>query len=254
MIMKSMEERLLSEYFSDSPEKMAEARKRLSNHEPLAYILGETVFYDETYKVTPAVLIPRQDTERVVEKVLKYLPEGGRLLDICCGSGCIAISSLCHSRNTTAEAVDISEEALAVAKENAELNGVFQRIRFWQADIRRGLPAFGENGRTDLLENGQFDVIVSNPPYVATAVCETLQEECKAEPYIAFDGGEDGGDFYRILLELCPPYLKKGGKLIFEIGYDQRPLIELLTAEKGYRLEIYKDYGKNDRVAVLTLP
>ena len=237
----NMEERLLLEYFGDDEEQLANARKRLSAHEPLAYILGETVFYDETYKVTPAVLIPRPDTERVVEWVLKALPTGGRFLDICTGSGCIAISALCHSENTTAVAVDVSLDALGVAQVNAILNDVSARLTFLQTDILKGFP----------LEE-DFDVIVSNPPYVNTDVVATLEEECRHEPYIAFDGGADGGTFYRAMLESCPAHLKKGGKIIFEIGYDQRELMNTLCKEKDFSLQIYKDYGKNDRVAVIT--
>lgn len=234
------EERLFQQYFSSSPKKLEEAKKRLKNHEPIAYILGETVFFDETYKVSPAVLIPRPDTERVVEQVLKHLPKGGRLLDLCCGSGCIAISSLCHSTGTTATLLDISEEALKIAQENASINGVQERCNFLCADLKKGLPI-----------EQSYDVIVSNPPYVATGIIETLEEECSWEPRIAFDGGKDGGDFYRLLLRLCPPLLSENGYLIFEIGYDQRVLMENLCRKHGFTLQIYKDYGKNDRVAVI---
>ncbi len=235
-----MEERLLLEYFGEDAKKLADAHRRLKENEPLAYILGETVFYDETYKVSPAVLIPRPDTERVVEWVLKTLPVGGRFLDICTGSGCIAISALCHSENTTAVAVDISLDALGVAQVNAILNDVSTRLTFVKADILQGFP----------LEE-EFDVIVSNPPYIQTDVIVTLEEECHREPYIAFDGGTDGGNFYRAMLESCPSHLKKGGKIIFEIGYDQKPLMQALCKEKDFFLNIYKDYSKNDRVAVI---
>lgn len=236
--MISMEERLLLQYFGSDPEKLADARRRLSLHEPLAYILGETVFFDETYKVTPAVLIPRPDTERVVERVLRHLPRGGSLLDLCTGSGCIAISVLCHSEDTRATLVDVSPDALALAKENAEKNGVLDRCTFLECDLMAGFP------------KGLYDLIVSNPPYVLSAVVDTLEEECSFEPRIAFDGGVDGGDFYRRILEEGPKHLKAGGKMVFEIGYDQRPLMETLSKKSGFALEIFKDYGKNDRVAV----
>ena len=241
--MTDFEKRLLSEYFGDNAGKMRAAEERLAAHEPIAYILGETVFYDETYKVTPDVLIPRPDTERAVDHILKCLPEGGRLLDLCTGSGCIAISSLCHSKNTTALLVDVSEKALALARENAERNGVADRCSFLCADLF---------AKPDL--GGPFDVIASNPPYVQRSVVPTLEEECQREPYIAFDGGEDGGDFYRLFLDLCPSYLKKGGKMICEIGYDQKEMIENMAKNAGFCVTVYKDYGGNDRVAVLTLP
>ena len=99
---------------------------------------------------------------------------------------------------------------------------------------------------------GLYDLIVSNPPYVLSAVVDTLEEECSFEPRIAFDGGVDGGDFYRRILEEGPKHLKAGGKMVFEIGYDQRPLMETLSKKSGFDLEIFKDYGKNDRVAVFT--
>lgn len=238
--MTDREERLLSLYFGNDPEKMKEARKRLEEHEPIDYILGETVFYNETYTVTPDVLIPRPDTERVVEQVLKLLPPGGRLLDLCAGSGCIAISTLCHSKDTTALLVDISPAALEIARKNAARNGVLDRCSFLCADLKK---------RPEL--PGGFDVIASNPPYVASAVVDTLEEECHREPREAFDGGGDGGDFYRLFLGYCPPLLAPKGKLVFEIGYDQRRLIEALCLRRRYAVKIYKDYGKNDRVAVI---
>lgn len=241
--MTDLEKRLLTEYFGGDAGKLREAEARLSAHEPIAYIVGETVFYNETYRVSPDVLIPRPDTERVVDHILKHLPAGGRLLDLCCGSGCIAISSLCHSRNTTALLVDKSEKALEIARENAERNGVSDRCSFLCADLFAppDLP-------------GVFDVIASNPPYVRTDIVPTLEEECHREPYIAFDGGRDGGDFYRLFMRFCPPLLKKGGKMIFEIGYDQKELIESIAQNVGFCVKVYKDYGGNDRVALLTLP
>lgn len=239
--MKNLEERLLDEYFGIDTDLRRQAEARLAAKEPLAYILGDTVFFAEKYSVSPAVLIPRPDTERVVEWALKLLPEGGRFLDLCCGSGCIAISTLCHSRNTEAVLLDISEEALEVAKKNALQNGVYDRCTFLLADVKKdGLP------------EERFDLIVSNPPYVVSSIVDTLEEECRYEPRLAFDGGLDGGDFYRLFLEICPRHLKEWGKMVFEIGYDQRALLSKLCERHGFSFEIYKDYGKNDRVAVIT--
>lgn len=239
--MESMEERLLKEYFGKNEAMLKDARMRLANNEPLAYILGETVFYDEYYYVTPDTLIPRPDTERVVEWVLKRLPVNGKLLDLCCGSGCIGISALKHSENTMAVSVDISEGALRVAIRNANRNGVENRIRFVQADLVKD----------NFLETECFDVIVSNPPYVKTAVVDTLEPECGYEPRIAFDGGEDGMVFYRIILNRFTKHLKENGCFVFEIGYDQGQDMTNLAAMHGFDCQIYKDYGKNDRVAVL---
>ena len=239
--MLSMEQRLLNEYFGHDKAALENARRRLADHEPLAYILGETVFFDEYYYVTPATLIPRPDTERVVEWVLKCLPKGGKLLDLCCGSGYIGISSLKHSDRTEAVSVDISEDALAVARRNAQRNEVQERIRFLKADLTKD----------SILEHERFDVIVSNPPYVKTAVVDTLEPECSYEPRIAFDGGEDGMIFYRLIVKRFADRLSEGGCFVFEIGYDQAMDMKELAESCGFDCQIYKDYGKNDRVAVL---
>lgn len=240
--METMEQRLLMQYFGDDESALADAKRRLAANEPLAYILGETVFFDEYYYVTPDVLIPRPDTERVVEWVLKKLPEAGHLLDLCCGSGCIGISALCHSKETTAVSADISEKALLVAERNAERNGVRQRIRFLRGDLLQD---------DFLCEEERFDVIVSNPPYVKTAVVDTLEPACGYEPRIAFDGGEDGMVFYRAILQRFEKYRKPTGCFVFEIGYDQREDMSNLASSFGFDCQIYKDYGKNDRVAIL---
>ena len=239
--MLTMEERLLQEYFAGNDEALADARRRLLANEPLAYILGETVFYDEYYYVSPATLIPRPDTERVVEWVLKKLPPNGELLDLCCGSGCIGISSLKHSENTNAVAVDISADALEIAQKNANRNGVENRIVFYEADLTKETP---------FLKGRSFDVIVSNPPYVKTEVVDTLEPECGYEPRIAFDGGTDGMVFYREILTRYTKFLKDSGCFVFEIGYDQGRDMLNLAQERKFDCQIYKDYGKNDRVAV----
>jgi release factor glutamine methyltransferase len=136
--------------------------------------------------------------------------------------------------------VDISPEALEIAKENARRNGVFDRCTFLLADLTEAFP------------EGLFDVIVSNPPYVASDVVDTLEKECSFEPRIAFDGGADGADFYRRILKEAPGRLKKEGRVVFEIGYDQGALMTNLCKSLGFDVKIYKDYGKNDRVAVIT--
>jgi len=239
---ETMEERLLREYFGNDENAMADARKRLLNNEPLAYILGETVFFDEYYYVTPDTLIPRPDTERVVEWVLKKLPVGGRLLDLCCGSGCIGISAIKHSQGTASIGVDISKGALAVAQRNAQRNGVDDRVSFVNADLTKDVF---------LPEGALFDVIVSNPPYVKSEVVDTLEPECGYEPRIAFDGGADGMIFYRAILARFAAYLKLDGCFIFEIGYDQKEDMLNLADQYGFDCQIYKDYGKNDRVAIM---
>lgn len=239
---EDLEKRLLREKFgTDTPERK-EAEGRLAAHEPLDYILDESVFFRESYLVTPAVLIPRPDTERLVEAILRRLPKGGNILELCTGSGCISISTLCncHDPLATAFAVDISEEALTIAKENAARNGVSERIHFVRMDVLHP---------TEL--NEKFDLIVANPPYVKSAIVDTLPPECGFEPRIAFDGGEDGLTFYRAILRNFPAYLKPNGFVLFEIGYDQREEITMLAEDTGFSCTVTKDYGGNDRVAIL---
>lgn len=238
--MKTYEDRILDLYFKEDPKGMDDAKKRLLNNEPLAYIIGETAFYNEIYYVTEDTLIPRPDTEHVVERAITLIPEGGTFVDLCTGSGAIGISVLCNSKASCGILVDISDSALDVAKRNARRNLVENKCEFICDDIRNlNLPA------------DKFDVITSNPPYVRTDVIPTLQKECSFEPYIAFDGGNDGLDFYRTILERFSMCLKKGGYFIFEIGYDQGDDIKEIASLYGYNATVYKDYGKNDRVAVI---
>ena len=137
------EERLLREYFP-APEAQIEARRRLADGEPLAYILGEWSFYGEVYTVTPDVLIPRSDTEILVERLIRDLPQNGRFLDLCTGSGCVAISVAAHRPDLTCVAVDISAAALDIARKNAARNGVTERIRFVRGDVLGDLPDAGD--------------------------------------------------------------------------------------------------------------
>ncbi len=262
-----LEERLLLSYFGDDPARLADARARLAEGEPLAYILGETVFFRETYTVTPDVLIPRPDSERVVEALLEVLLEispagqgeaegrgtSGRgrgrapatFLDLCTGSGCLAISALAHCPRARAIAVDISREALAIALENAARNSVAERVTFERGDIFS--PGLWER----LSRLAPFRAVVSNPPYVRTSVLPTLDRGCSFEPRAALDGGEDGLRFFREILSRAPALLSPGGSLVLEIGYDQRGDIEALARERRLSCSIRRDYGGNDRVAIL---
>jgi release factor glutamine methyltransferase len=228
------DEALLREKFPNQID-YEQAVRRLENREPLAYVLGEWYFYDEVYSVSPACLIPRPDTEHLVEELIRRLPKGALFADLCTGSGCIAISTLAHRPDCRAVAVDLSEDALIIAKENAVRNGVFDRIEFRCGDVLRG----------DVLGCDRFDAIVSNPPYIVTAVIDTLEPEVQREPRMALDGGEDGLDFYRVLLASYPKNVKDDGFFLFEIGYDQGASLRSLCP-----CEIKKDYGGNDRVAL----
>ena len=220
---------------------------RLENHEPLAYLLEEAVFYDETYRVTPACLIPRPDTERLVEEAIHRIPEGGVFADLCTGSGCVAISILAHRPDLSAFATDISEDALALAAENAKRNGVSDRLTLRKADLLRGEIPTPEGGAL-------LDAIVSNPPYIARQVIATLAPEVQKEPRIALDGGEDGLEFYRVLLSESGRVIKPQGWLMMEIGYDQGDALRSLCAalvSKESEVIVKRDYGGNDRVVLL---
>lgn len=221
------------------------AVSRREDREPLQYILGEWAFYRQTYRVSPACLIPRQDTEILVEQAVKLLPEGAFFADLCTGSGCIAISTLAERRDTRALAVELSEDALAIAKENAALNGVEDRIQWERADVLRLTDAF-------FASYPPLDAILSNPPYIRTAVLGDLQDEVRHEPTMALDGGEDGLVFYRALLRLSKTCLKPEGICLFEIGFDQGEDLRRLAAEHGFTCQILRDLGGQDRVAWIT--
>ena len=205
---------------------------------PLAYIFGEVDFYREVYKVSPDCLIPRPETELLVDYAVGNLPAGARFADICTGSGCIAVSVLKNSEKTTALALDLSEKALALARENAVRNGVSDRMEFITGDALLGIE-------------GEFFAILSNPPYVSEASYASLEAEIYKEPKMAFLGGVDGGDFYRKMIPLYKNNLEDGGFLAFEIGYDQGEILTNLGEENAMSVEIIKDYSGNDRIAVL---
>ncbi len=222
-----------------SSSELTEAIDRRKRREPLQYILGEVDFYKETYKVTPDCLIPRPDTELLVDYAVKHLPSGASFIDICTGSGCIAVSTLKNTTATTALAVDISEAALNIARHNAERNGVLERVQFIYADALSAPVA------------ESCFALLSNPPYVTDKAYTELEPEIYFEPKIAFVGGEDGLDFYRHIVPNCLPSLKEGGFMAFEIGYLQREGITEIARDNGMSTEIIKDYSGNDRVAVL---
>ena len=228
----------------DSEELRAALEKRC-NHYPLQYILGYWQFCRETYRVTEDTLIPRSDTEKLVELAVRFMPEGARFIDLCTGSGCVAISTLAARHDCRAVAVDLFEKTLEIARENAEKNGVGERVGFIARDVLK--PEFME-------ELGKFDCILSNPPYIETHHIGLLDEELSFEPEAALDGGDDGLDFYRAIIGSYGKYLKDGGAMFFEIGCDQAKAVAAIAANNGYRCEVYKDYSGNDRVAYLTKP
>ena len=230
------------DFSSDELLRAVELREK---HHPLQYILGEWYFFAEKYIVDENCLIPRSDTEILVEKAIELLPQNGFFADLCTGSGCIAVSTLAHRKDCHAFALEISRGALELAKKNASLNGVADRLSFFEGDVLRDIDA------VDGIEDGIFDALLSNPPYIRTAVIDTLSEEVKKEPRIALDGGDDGLLFYRTILEKHTRFLKKNGFILFEIGYDQGEEISALANESGFTCEIIKDLSGCNRVAFL---
>ncbi len=222
---------------------------RRVSHEPLQHITGIAYFYGREFNVNSSVLIPRYDTENLVERVLKLVKRGDHILDMCTGSGCIIETIALESRLTREEAVflgvDISKEALKVARANKEKLGA-DAVDFMQSDLFENL--------NDNLRNS-FDIIVSNPPYIKTAVIEELDKEVKLhDPYIALDGSSDGLKFYKKITEEAIHFLKKDGYLAYEIGSDQAEEVREIMASKGFvNIEVYKDLSGLDRVVIAKL-
>lgn len=214
---------------------------------PLQHITGSQEFMGLTFKVSGDVLIPRQDTEILVEEVLTELHDGMKILDMCTGSGCILTSLLHYSNGCQGTGADISPAALDIARENASVL-LAERI----ASAEEGCEPDFNFVESDLFEKieGRFDVIVSNPPYIAREVIETLAPEVRDfEPGIALDGGEDGLTFYRKIVEGSAEHLVRGGYLFFEIGYDQAEAVSKLMADAGFKeITVVKDYAGLDRV------
>ena len=224
----------------DKIDKIESILKRRLKGEPLQYILGTEEFMGLEFMVSPSVLIPRQDTEILVEKTLEYF--GGKpinVLDLCTGSGCIAISIAHFNKNARVHAIDISPDAISLAKENAIKLGVDDRVSFEVCDVF-GFDKFGK-----------YDLIVSNPPYIESDVIPTLQKQVNEfEPKSALDGGIDGLDFYRHIVKIAPKYLDFGGVLAFEIGYNQSRAVTELMEQSFKDIRTIKDYGDNDRVVI----
>lgn len=211
---------------------------RRLDHEPLQYILGEWEFMGQRFYVDESVLIPRQDTETLVEIAETIINECGfrSLLDICTGSGCIGIS-IAKRTGVAATLSDISAAALETAERNASLNDVSCTVV--KSDLFRDI-------------DGCFDVITANPPYIESSVCNSLQPEVKWEPRSALDGGEDGLKYYRRIRKDFTAHLAPNGILIMEIGYDQGKSVPALFADLG-RVNVYKDLSGNDRVVTVKL-
>lgn len=211
---------------------------------PLQHIVGGQEFMGLWFRVNEHTLIPRQDTEILVEEAMRHLGDGMRILDLCTGSGCILLSLLKYSNECEGVGIDLSGEALMVARENAEQLGI--KAAFLEGDLFAPLAEFTSDRTADRL----FDMIVSNPPYIETAVIGTLMPEVREhEPFMALDGGEDGLRFYRKIIAEAPAHMRKGAHLLFETGCGQGEAVASLMRAAGFgQVGIYKDYAGLDRV------
>ncbi|MCI8444793.1 MAG: peptide chain release factor N(5)-glutamine methyltransferase [Clostridia bacterium] len=221
------------------------AIKKVANGEPIQHITHRQEFMKMDFYVNEEVLIPRPDTETLVEEVIKIANKikAKKILDLCTGSGAIAVSLAKYIEGSEITAVDISRKALRVAKLNAKNNEVESQITFIESDL------------FEQMAKEKYDIIVSNPPYIRKEVIQTLDKEVQREPKIALDGGEDGLDFYRKIIHQSEEYLKFKGYLCLEIGYDQKiDVIELIEKEEKY-VDTYckQDLYGNDRVILTKL-
>lgn len=212
--------------------------KRRSAGEPLQYILGEAHFHGHIFHVRPGVLIPRPETELLVDEALRRT-KPLRCLDIGTGSGCIAITVALQNLDTEVLAVDISDDALEIARDNAKTLGAMH-IDF------RNLDIFDDEAIRAI---GSFDLVISNPPYIADLDLKDLQTEVRDhEPHIALSDGGDGLRFYRRLAELGPQLLRQKGEMFLELGYNQAGQVRQLFEKQGFQVEIYKDFEKTERI------
>ena len=223
-------------------DKFFDGISKLSKDIPIEHITHKKEFMKLDFFVDENVLIPRQDTEILVEEVIEIAKKinSKKILDLCTGSGAIAISLAKYLPNTQMTALDISSKALEVAKLNAKTNNVESQITFVESNLLENLP------------KEKYDIIVSNPPYIKQDIIKELDREVQKEPHIALDGGKDGLDFYRKIIDLGYEYLKYGGYLCLEIGYDQKEEVMNLLDNNGQYINkiCIKDLYDNDRVII----
>ena len=216
--------------------------KRLIQGEPLQYITGKQEFMKLNFLVNKDVLIPRQDTEILVEEVIEICKkiQNPVILDLCTGSGAIAISIAKYVHSAKIYASDISQRAIDIARQNAELNGVKNNIEFIESNL------------FNKIKNLKFDIIVSNPPYIEKDEIKKLQKDVQREPIIALDGGKDGLDFYRKISIDAHSFLNRQGYLCFEIGYNQKKAVTKILEDQKRYINIYskKDLCENDRIVI----
>lgn len=221
--------------------------RRLTRY-PLQYILGTWNFFGCTFEVNEHCLIPRPDTEILVEEAIRILPSGARVVDLCTGSGCIAVATLYHRPDVAADALELYPDTLAIAVKNAVANQVDERFSPIRADLL-------QEGLLRLTARAPYDAILSNPPYIRTADISPLSPEVHHEPFGALDGGEDGLLFYRVILRDYASLVKPGGHILLEIGYDQAADVCALAQQflPGSACRVVRDLGGRDRVIIITM-
>lgn len=241
-----------AEYYAFNPDfsddlarAVMDAAERRAVHEPLQYITGRVEFMDMSLRVGPGVLVPRPETELLVDEFIKRFPDPGaelKIIDLCTGSGCIALALAIHYPEARITATDSSLDAIKYARINARELGL-DNVDFLQGSLYDSVPGDG------------YDVIISNPPYIPSAEIDGLMPEVsKYEPRSALDGGADGLDFYRQIVEGAPQVLKKGGLLFFELGYGQRQDVEAVAKARAFtRVTVIEDAAGHERVLVLIL-
>ncbi len=232
----------LREITAEQETEIMRIATRRAEHYPLQYLLGEWEFYSLPFKVNENVLIPRADTELLVDTALEFIDnrENLSVIDLCSGSGCVAIAIDKNTKNCNITAAEKYDNTLDVLKENIKLNNA--NVTPIKCDVLKEAC-------------GSYDLIVSNPPYIKTEVVTTLQKEVLTEPKVALDGGLDGLMFYRAILDKWLPTLKRGGAIIVEIGYDQGgEVVELFKQTNLTNIECIRDINGNQRVIIGTLP
>lgn len=222
-----------------SPQLMDALNKRISGT-PLQYIIGEWDFMGYTFKVSPHCLIPRADTELLCSYIVENAPKGGRFADLCTGSGCIAVAALLLRPDLRCTALELYPETMEIARENARLHGVSERIDFVLADVTK---------EGNLL--GEFDIIASNPPYITIDEMNELSPEVQKEPRHALTDEGDGLSIIKKIIDIYPRHLKVGAPLAIEMGWKQGDALKALAKKAGLTAKILKDIEGRDRVCVM---